>query len=483
LHPYVVERFKITRMTMPADSLSHDSIAVTLTKEKVAARFPSALAHLGNLVRIPGIAWDAFDAQNLEQSAEAVATLFRETGVFEMVEIRRAMADGKMGAPAVVARRAARNGRPQILLYAHHDVQPPGDLSVWKTPEFEPTLIDGRIFGRGAADDKAGIVTHLTAVQTLVDMVGEDFEIGLSVFIEGEEEAGSPSFRNFLEENRDVLEADVIVVADSANWTTTIPALTTTLRGLVSQVIEVQTLDHAVHSGMFGGAVPDAMTATIKLLASLHDEVGDVAVEGLHSTKASNLDFTEEQLRIDSGLLDGVSMIGRGSILDRIWTKPSITVIGIDAMSVAMSSNTLLPSVKAKISMRIAPGQEPADALALLRAHLEKNTPFGAKLSYGEVEKGKPFEAKADGWAKQLANASLSAAFGNESVDIGIGGSIPFIADLLEVFPSAQILVTGVEDADSRAHSPNESVHVDTLRGAMVAESLFLIKGNELRVN
>ena len=470
-------------MTNPADSLVHDSITVTLTKEKVDARFPTAIATLGNLVRIPGIAWDAFPAENLEQSAEAVADLLRETGVFELVEIRRAEADGKMGAPAVVARRAARNGRPQILLYAHHDVQPPGDATVWKTPEFQPTLIDGRIYGRGAADDKAGIVTHLTAIQTLVDMVGENFEIGISVFIEGEEEAGSPSFRNFLEENRDILAADVIVVADSANWTTTVPALTTTLRGLVSQVIEVRTLDHAVHSGMFGGAVPDAMTATIKLLASLHDENGEVAVAGLHSTKASDLDYTEAQLREDSGLLEGVSMIGEGSILDRIWTKPSITVIGIDAMSVAMSSNTLLPAIRAKISMRIAPGQEPETALDLLRKHLLSHAPFGAKVEFGDIELGKPFQAADDGWAKQLANNSLSAAFGNDSVDIGIGGSIPFIADLLEVFPKAQILVTGVEDADSRAHSPNESVHVDTLRGAMVAESLFLIKGNDLRVN
>lgn len=470
-------------MNIPEDSLRHDSISVTLAKEKVDAAFPVALANLGDLVRIPGIAWDAFDPQQLERSAEAVAELFRQTGVFELVEIRRAEANGKVGAPAVVARRQARNGRPQILLYAHHDVQPPGDLSVWKTPEFQPTLIDGRIFGRGAADDKAGIVTHLTAIKTLLETLGDDFEVGISVFIEGEEEAGSPTFRNFLEANRDILAADVIIVADSANWTTTTPALTTTLRGLVSQVIEVQTLDHAVHSGMFGGAVPDAMTATLRLLASLHDDAGEVAVKGLHSTKAADLDFSEQQLREDSGLLDGVSTIGTGSILDRIWAKPSITVIGIDAMSVPMSSNTLLPSVKAKISMRIAPGQDPQDALGLLRAHLEEHVPFGARLIYGEVELGKPFEANSSGWAKKLAEASLSAAFGNDSVDIGIGGSIPFIADLLEVFPAAQILVTGVEDADSRAHSPNESVHVDTLRGAMVAESLFLIKGNDLRVN
>lgn len=468
---------------MSEDSLRPDSISVTLVKEKVDASFARALAQLGDLVRIPGIAWDAFDPADLEKSAEAVADLFRQTNIFETVEIRRASANGKVGAPAVVARRQAKNGRPQILLYAHHDVQPPGDLTVWNTPEFQPTLIDGRIFGRGAADDKAGVVTHLTAIKTLVETAGEDFEIGISIFIEGEEEAGSPTFRVFLEENRDILQSDVIIVADSANWSTTVPALTTTLRGLVSQVIEVQTLDHAVHSGMFGGPVPDAMTATIKLLATLHDENGGVAVAGLHQGKAAELEYTEDQLREESGLLEGVSLIGQGSILDRMWTQPAITVIGIDAMSVPMSSNTLLPSVKAKISMRIAPGQQPEAALALLRQHLEQNLPFGAKLTYGEVELGKPFEANDTGWAKKLAQSSLSAAFGNESVDIGIGGSIPFIADLLEVFPEAQILVTGVEDADSRAHSPNESVHVDTLRGAMVAESLFLIKGNDLRVN
>jgi acetylornithine deacetylase/succinyl-diaminopimelate desuccinylase-like protein len=252
---------------------------------------------------------------------------------------------------------------------------------------------------------------------------------------------------------------------------------------LVSQVIEVSTLDHALHSGMYGGAVPDAMTAMIKLLSTLHDADGNVNVHGLKSGKATELDYTDEMLATDSGLLDGVKQIGSGTILDRIWTKPSITVIGMDAVPVDQSSNTMLPSMRAKISMRIAPGEDPVDALNLLRSHLEANLPFGAKLQYGDVERGKPFSDENTGWAKELASASLSAAFGHSAVDIGIGGSIPFIADLIEVFPKAQILVTGVEDPDSRAHSPNESVHVETLKSAIVAESLFLYKGNDLRVN
>ena len=258
------------------------------------------------------------------------------------------------------------------------------------------------------------------------------------------------------------------------------PALTTTLRGLVSLVIEVSTLDHALHSGMYGGAVPDAMMAMIRLLASLHNPDGSVAVSGLVETQADQLPYSAEQLGIDAGLLPETTQIGTGSILDRIWTKPSITVIGIDGQSVALSSNTLLPSVKAKISLRIAPGDEPESALALLKQHLEENLPFGAQIAYGETELGKPFAQKATGWAKIATEEALAAAWGTKSVNIGIGGSIPFIADLTEIFPSAQILVTGVEDPDSRAHSPNESVDLEMLKKAMVAETLLLLSGNDI---
>ena len=464
---------KITFMNeSKIESLVHD------VKESVNLQFPARIADLCDLVRIPGIAWDAFDAADLERSAEAVKALLDDLEIFDVVEIRRASAGDKDGAPAVVARREAKNGRPHILLYAHHDVQPPGPENQWNTPAFEPTLRDGRIFARGAADDKAGIVAHLTALRVLKEIAGADFDLGISLFVEGEEEAGSPSFRNFLDENRDLLAADAIVVADSANWNVEVPALTTTLRGLVSQVIEVQTLDHALHSGMYGGVVPDATMALIRLLASLHEADGSVAVDGLVQNAAADLDYTEEMLRVDAGMLEPTSTIGTGSLLSRIWTKPSITVIGIDTKNVDVASNTLLPSASAKISMRIAPGDEPERALLALRAHLEANLPFGAQITYGEIELGKPFASNTEGWAFKLAKDALSDAFGVESVEIGIGGSIPFIADLTEVFPSAQILVTGVEEPDSRAHSPNESVHLETLRNAMSAEALMLLRAN-----
>jgi acetylornithine deacetylase/succinyl-diaminopimelate desuccinylase-like protein len=472
--------FKITLMT--TSPISIDQAQLDQAKKLVDERFTTATDELAALVRIPGIAWEAFEPKNLEHSAETIAQLFRDTGVFEIVEVRRASIDGKPGSPAVVARRAARNGKPQILLYAHHDVQPPGDDSAWLTSPFEPVIKEGRMYGRGAADDKAGIVSHLAAIRTLVEICGPDFEVGISVFIEGEEEAGSPTFRPFLEQNQDILKADCIVVADSGNWSETIPALTATLRGLVSQVIEVKTLDHALHSGMYGGAVPDAMTATIRLLSSLHDQNGDVAVAGLHSGKAAELPYDDADLRRDSGLLEGVSQIGTGTILDRIWNKPSITVIGIDGQTVALSSNTMLPAVTSKISMRIAPGQKPEDALVALRTHLEAHVPFGARLTYGETELGKPFAVDDTGWASELARVALKAAWDETAVDIGVGGSIPFIADLIEVFPGAQILVTGVEDPDSRAHSPNESVHLESLRKTMLAEALMLLGGNAFSI-
>jgi len=449
--------------------------------EAVTKLFPAALEDLKELVRIPGIAWEAFDANELERSVQAVGRLFERTGVFEKVEVlRSSYGSGQIGAPAIVATRAAKNARPTILLYAHHDVQPPGDPSIWESEPFEPEVRNGRLFGRGAADDKAGIVAHYASVKLLAELAGSDFDLGLVIFIEGEEEAGSPSFANFLEQHKKKLQSDVIVVADSGNWSTTVPAITTTLRGLVSLEFEVQTLDHAVHSGMYGGAVPDAMLALVKILDSMWDETGQVSIFGLKSTQNTNLAYTEDQLRADSGLLSSTKTLGEGPILPRIWTKPALTLIGLDYPAVAVSSNTLVPSLKAKLSLRIAPGEDPEQALEALKGHILANNPLGARVNFGAVELGKPFSLGDSGWAKSLAEQALELAYGQKSVDIGIGGSIPFIADLERVFPKAQVLVTGVEDPDSRAHSPNESLHLETFKSAILAQALFLLAGNQI---
>jgi acetylornithine deacetylase/succinyl-diaminopimelate desuccinylase-like protein len=439
---------------------------------------PTALADLGALVRIPSIAWPAFDQTQLQRSADAIAELARATGVFDTVEIARAAIPGtdESGQPAVLAVRRARNGRPTVLLYAHHDVQPPGDEALWESPPFEPTVRGGRLYGRGAADDKAGVMAHLAALRALTAALGEDFDLGVALFIEGEEEYGSRSFATFLSDHADALRSDVIVVADSGNWDEKTPALTVSLRGNARFTLRVRTLDHASHSGMFGGAVPDAMLATVKLLSTLWDDEGSVAVEGLRVRDAETPAYDEDTLRAETGLLEGVSPIGDGSILGRIWNKPSITITGIDATSVAAASNTLAPETSVVISARVAPGQDAREAYEAVEAHLRAHAPFGAQLEFSDVDCGDAFLVDTSGWAVDDVRAAFRDGYGADPVDVGVGGSIPFIADLVREYPGAQILVTGVEDPHSRAHSPNESLHLDTFRKAVVSEALLLEK-------
>ncbi len=453
----------------------------------VLARFPSTVADLSKLVRIPSVSWAAFDPEKVERSADAVAALVSALGVFDEVQIARSQegdavdAGGraKLGQPAVLATRTARNGRPTVLLYAHHDVQPPGDDDAWDSPPFEPTLRDGRLFGRGAADDKAGVMAHVASIRALTDTVGSDFDLGVVLFIEGEEEFGSRSFTNFLHEHRDQLAADAIVVADSGNWDLDTPAITVGLRGNVTFRLTVSTLEHATHSGMNGGAVPDAMMAMVLLLATLYEADGSAAVVGLTGVDMETPEYSEDRLRADSGLLAGVSPVGSGSILGRIWSKPAITITGIDAPSVANASNTLLPTVSVRISARVAPGQEASDAYEALAAHLYANAPFGAHILIDDVDQGSPFLVDTSGWAVAEAKQAMAEAWNSDVVEMGVGGSIPFIATLVEVFPEAQILVTGVEDPDSRAHSPNESLHLGVFRRAVLAEALLLGRLNE----
>ncbi|MBW4043125.1 MAG: M20/M25/M40 family metallo-hydrolase [Acidobacteria bacterium] len=451
--------------------------------DAVTAGFPAALGALGRLVRIPSIAFPGFPDEPLVTSAEAVAQLLRDTGAFELVEVRRSdyrTEDGSAtGSPAVVARRPAAPGRPTVLLYAHHDVQPAGRDELWDTPPFEPTLRGGRLHGRGASDDKAGVITHVAAVTAASHALGDDLGVGIAVFVEGEEEAGSRSFDAFLAEHHSVLEADVIVVADSDNVSTTVPALTSSLRGNVTATLEIATLDHASHSGMFGGAAPDAVLASVRLLDTLWDEDGAVAVAGLESAVPPADGPTgpsDEQLVADAALLPGVRSIGRGSVAERLWYGPSITVTGIDVTDVVNASNTLLPSVRVRVSCRVAPGQDAGEAFAALERHLRAHAPFGAHLAVTDVDLGQPFLVDQSGWAARAARSALADGWGAEPELTGIGGSIPFISTLTERFPTAQILITGIEDPDTRAHSPNESQDLGVLRKAIAAEALLLAR-------
>lgn len=427
---------------------------------------PILLEDLKDLVRIESVSADPERLGEVEKSAALTAELFRKEGV--EVEIVRAF-DG--APPAVIGEKKGPEGAPTVLLYAHHDVQPENDHADWDSPPFDPTERGARLYGRGAADDKAGIAAHLGALRAL----GDSLPVTVRLFVEGEEEVASATLPQLLKKHEDRLAADVIVIGDSGNWDIGVPALTTSLRGLIRVDVELRTLEHAVHSGMWGGLAPDAIMALIRLLDSLWAADGSPAVAGLVSGPAADVDYPEERLRAESGAIDGLHWVGTGSTVARMWTKPAITVTGLDAPKVQGASNTLTPAARAKVTIRIAPGDTAGNALQALQAHLDKHVPWGARLTTTVVDTGEPIALEATGPAYDAARAAFTEAWdGTAPVDMGVGGSIPFIAEFLESFPRASILVTGVEDPDTRAHGPNESLHLAEFEKVVLAEALLL---------
>jgi len=448
---------------------------------------PSVRASLERLVRIPSVSADPAAAPQLEASAREVAAQLRQAGLpnVDVVTVPG-------GQPAVLGWRPGPPGAPTVLLYAHHDVQPAGDRAAWDSDPFQPQERGGRLYGRGAADDKAGVAVHLAALRAH----GGRLPVGVTVFVEGEEEIGSPAISRLLAGHLDRVRADVVVLADSANWTTDVPALTTSLRGGVNVTVEVRTLRHGVHSGLYGGPVPDALTALCRLLATLHDERGDVAVAGLARGAAgppggaagppglsppalappalAAPELTEEQLRAEAGVLDGVRLTGTGSLAERLWARPAIAVIGLDAPAVDAASNTLIPAARARVSLRVAPGDDAAAASAALVAHLESHAPWGARVTVVPGATIAPYAVPTGGRAYRAAHAALAEAWGRPAVDIGVGGSLPFVSAYAELVPGAEILITGVEDPGTRAHGPNESLHLTTFARACLAETLLL---------
>ncbi|GAC1381954.1 MAG: M20/M25/M40 family metallo-hydrolase [Marmoricola sp.] len=435
-------------------------------RARITDLLPQLRADLEALVRIESVSADPARLSEVERSAEFVRDLFAAEGCDV-----RIVRDGVDGAPAVIARKQGPEGAPTVLLYAHHDVQPENDHADWDTPPFEPTERGDRLYARGAADDKAGVIAHLAALRTF----GDELPVTVVAFIEGEEEVGSVTLPALLQAHKDELAADVIVIADSGNWDIGVPALTTSLRGLVRVDVEVRTLAHAVHSGMWGGLAPDALMALTRLLDSLYEEDGSLAVQGLVEGPAADVDYPEDRLRAESGALAGTQWIGKGSAVERLWTKPSLTITGIDAPKVDGASNTLTPAARAKLALRTAPGDTSANATQRLTEHLTKHAPWGAEVSATLVDAGEATQIDATGPAYEAARQAFKDAWdGTDAVDMGVGGSIPFIAEFLESFPNASVLVTGVEDPDTRAHGPNEGLHLAEYERVLVAELLLL---------
>ncbi|CAN5402966.1 dipeptidase [soil metagenome] len=453
----------------------------------VDAGHRAARADLDALSRIPSIAFEGFDPAPVRESAEATAALMQRSGLrgVRLLELPDA---GDDAPPAVYAERTdAGPGAPTVLLYAHHDVQPTGPVEQWSSPPFEPTERDGRLFGRGCADDKAGVVAHAAAVAAWVELAGAP-PVNVKVIIEGEEELGSPHLDAFLAEHGDLLAADAVVVADLVNWQVGVPSLTYLLRGMIDVTVEVAVLDHAVHSGMYGGPVPDPLTALAKLIGDLTDDRGAVVLPalraGLRSPTAAEqqrlatLDFDEDRFRGEASLGAGVPLGGDPDLpaLQRIWMEPNLTVLGIDAPAVRQATNAIQPTARAKLGLRIGPGQDARTVRQALVDHLQSQSPMGLSVRAVPGAAGDPFEADVDQPAVGVMLEALAEGYGAAPVLMGCGGSIPLLDPLQRANPQATMLLMGVEDPDSRAHGIDESLHLDDWRSACRSVALLLGK-------
>ncbi|MCC5949678.1 MAG: M20/M25/M40 family metallo-hydrolase [Nitriliruptoraceae bacterium] len=453
----------------------HD-VATRLVEE-----MPTTRRQLEELVRIPSIGAQPEHADDVALSARATAELLRDAGL-EGVEVLTL--EGM--APAVTGHWLhAGEDLPTVLFYAHHDVQPVGTPDRWNSPPFEPTERDGRLYGRGAADDKAGVLAHVAAIRAWLGARGA-LPVNVKVIIEGEEEIGSPNLAALLATYGELLASDVIVLTDLVNWQIGWPSLTYALRGMGEATVTVRALQQPVHSGMWGGLVPDALTGMVRLLASLHDDTGAIAVDGFaddvralpeqERARFDALDADEDAMRRDVRMRDGVEFIGDAGtgMLERLWMQPTITPTGIDAPRVAEASNTLLSEVRVKLSCRFAPGQDPDRALQALRDHLETHVPWGLELEVTLGERNPAWVTEPSGPAWDAAVAAMTAAYGREPAAIGCGGSIPFVAPFSEAFGGAPCLLVGVEDPASNAHGEDESLHLDDFVRACLSEAMLL---------
>lgn len=439
-------------------------VDVAAIRERVSAVLPGVLDDLVHLVSIPSISAQQAHAGDVASAADTVV------GHLKMLGCDRIKVVQSGGQPAVIAHFDADPALPTVCLYAHLDVQPTGDEAAWTSAPFAAEKRGDRLYGRGTADDKAGVAAHLAVLRAFDGKP----PVNVTVLIEGEEEMGSPTLARILAENKDDLEADVYVIADCGNWAAGQPSFTTTLRGVVDCQIEVRTLKYGVHSGQFGGAAPDALTTLCRLLATLHDEQGNVAVAGLVGNDEVDADYKEGTFRTESGMLEATQLIGSGPIASRTWLKPAISVIGLDTTSIANSSNTLIPSAKARISLRVAPGDTAENAWQCLKAHLESRIEWGAELTVTNTERAEPCALQASDDVAAKADRAFAEAYGVDPIRIGTGGTIGMIAEFQSTFPEASVLGTAVADPDCRMHGIDESLYLPDWEAACLAEALFL---------
>ncbi|SKB10196.1 dipeptidase [Aeromicrobium choanae] len=436
-------------------------------RQRITELMPDVHDELAELVAIRSVADPRqFPPEECERAAAWVRDRFAGVGFDVRLE---ETADGSQ---AVVGSRAgSRPDAPTVLLYAHYDVQPPVDENAWRTPPFEMTEVDGRWYGRGTADCKGNIVMHLTALRAL----GDDLGVNLKLVVEGSEEQGTGGLEEFVQANPDLFRADAILVCDTGNAAVGRPAATVSLRGMVNVVVTMESASTELHSGMFGGAAPDALAALVQALSTMRDEEGDTVVDGMDNTQEwTGAPYPAEQFRSDAGVLDGVSLLGSGSVSDMLWARPALTILGIDCPPVVGSAAAIVPKASARLNLRIPPGIAPQDAEAALRSHLAAATPWGVHCTVETEATGSPFQAATDGPAYRALAGAMQEAYGVEMTHLGQGGSIPLCNVFAELYPDAEIVLMGVEEPQALIHAPNESVDPTEIASMALSEALFL---------
>lgn len=443
-------------------------------REYAHTAMPQVIDDLRTLVGHSSIAFPGFPDAPMKAIADDLLGMFRRAGVDDV----RLLDLGEGAYPSIFAEIPGPEGSPVVTLYAHYDVQPAPEGQGWTTDPWTLTeKEDGRLYGRGAADDKSGVVAHLA---TLAAFEGRP-PVTVRLVIEGEEETGS-HIEAYVEEHPQDFRSDVFVVADSGNQRVGAPALTTGLRGDVSITVRLRTIESALHSGLFGGAAPDALVAMIQLLGSMYDETGATVIEGLDSYEWPDGDLDEADFRASAGVLDGVELSGSGHLASRLWSRPAATVIGIDAPPVAGASNIVIPEATARISVRIVPGSDPQAQLAAIETHLKAHAPRGVQLEIGDHKVFGAWKAAEGGPATKLAEQAMTEAFGAPCESHGSGGSIPLVQVLLDTSPGSEAILWGAEDEEkARIHGPDESVDPKEIEDLVVAQILLLSRLGEQR--
>ncbi|WNM26512.1 M20/M25/M40 family metallo-hydrolase [Demequina capsici] len=437
-------------------------------RSQVQALMPGVIADLEELIAIPSISFPGYDQEPVLAMAERTLEKFRDAGFADA----RFM-DVPSGYPPIYGEIAGPEGAPVVVLYAHYDVQPAIESQGWTSDPWTPTRkADGRIYGRGASDDKSGLVTHLGMMRAFDGRP----PVTLRLILEGMEETES-NLEAFVEAHPELFRCDLFVICDMGNIRVGDPVMTTALRGDVSCIVKVSTLEHPLHSGVFGGAAPDATMALARLLTTLQDDAGDVAVEGVTAGPWEGADLSEDDFRAMADMLPGVGLVGTGTVADRLWAKPSINAIGLDTTSIADSSNVIHPTASAKISMRIVPGSDPKKELAALVAHLESHAPWGARVEVTPMKAAPPYRVRTDGPGYAAAREAMAEAFGRPCDEAGSGGSIPLLQTLEDAAPGAEFVLWGPEDtAQARIHASDESVDPEEIERMIVAQVLLLTR-------